>query len=316
MPIYYLAHTNIDRQRWDTCVQQAANSLPYCYSWYLDIVSPQWDALILDDYSAIMPLTWKKKYGVRYLHQPFFTQQLGVFAITPPDAALINAFLMAIPQKFRYLDFYLNYANFSAISPTFTQHQRINYVLSLNDNYEQLYLGYKANTRGTLKKIMRNPQTIVDNIAPEAVIALFETATSAKIDNLQITHYQMLERLTKACVMHNMAQTFGIYNEQQQLIAAIFLIKTPKRLINLISTSNAEAREQSLMFKIIDHIIREYARTNTLLDFEGSMINSIAAFYRGFGAKETYYWHLLKKQMPKWVNCLRQTVFLQQKEKQ
>jgi hypothetical protein len=305
MSIYYIEHNNIDQQHWDTCVQQAANSLPYCYSWYLNIVSPKWDALVNADYSAIMPLTWKQKYGIRYLHQPFFAQQLGIFAQQPPNEPLINSFLKAIPTRFRYIDFYLNYANNCAITPTFAHHSRTNYVLSLNDQYEQLYLGYKNNVRGHLKKAKRHDSPIISGIDPSHIVQLYQQAVGNKISNLQAKQYQILTELTQKCMANNMAQTLGIYNNENQLIAAIFLIKTRKRLINLISAGNLEARNHNLMFKLIDHTIQQYANTDTILDFEGSMIKSIADFYRGFGAKETQYLHLLKNQMPTWAKWIK-----------
>ncbi len=43
----------------------------------------QWDALVLDDYQAVMPLTWRSKFGIRYLYQPAFTQQTGIFSASP-----------------------------------------------------------------------------------------------------------------------------------------------------------------------------------------------------------------------------------------
>jgi hypothetical protein len=61
-------------------IARSFNGIVYAYSWYLDIVSPGWDALVKDDYKSVMPLTWRKKYGIKYLYQPFFTQQLGVFS--------------------------------------------------------------------------------------------------------------------------------------------------------------------------------------------------------------------------------------------
>lgn len=307
---HYLVHAAIDRQRWDDSICRAANSLPYAYSWYLDVVSPQWDALVTADYSAVMPLTWKRKWGISYLHQPFFTQQLGVFSLVPPTEHTISVFLAAIPSRFKYLDFYLNYANFCPISPTFTTHCRTNYVLSLNDTYEQLHLGYRPNARGSLKKACRSPLPVVTDIAPELVVQLFQSATGAKIDNLGNEQYQLLTRLTRACSTHNMAQTYGIYDENHQLSAAIFLIKTPKRLVHLVSAGNTEARRNNLMFKVIDKVIQQYARTDILLDFEGSMIDTIAAFYRGFGAKETYYWHVLKNQMPHYLRWLKRNCLL------
>jgi len=44
--IIYHKHHEIDRDRWDECIRKSFNGIIYAYSWYLDIVSPQWEALI------------------------------------------------------------------------------------------------------------------------------------------------------------------------------------------------------------------------------------------------------------------------------
>lgn len=41
-------------------------------------MAKNWDALVLNDYEAVMPLTWNKKYGICYLYQPPFTACLGI----------------------------------------------------------------------------------------------------------------------------------------------------------------------------------------------------------------------------------------------
>ncbi len=79
MKISYLRHENIDKKKWDNCIAHANNSLIYAYSYYLDAMSENWNALVMNDYEAVMPLTWAKKFGFRYLRQPVFTQQLGIF---------------------------------------------------------------------------------------------------------------------------------------------------------------------------------------------------------------------------------------------
>src|SRR5262245_20345245 len=77
--IRYLTRNKIDVARWDRCIDRAPNGLIYSYSCYLDTMSRQWDALVMGDYGIVMPLTWNRKYGISYLHQPFLTAQLGVF---------------------------------------------------------------------------------------------------------------------------------------------------------------------------------------------------------------------------------------------
>ena len=98
--IEYKKHSEIDRQRWDACIEGSVNRLPYALSWWLDTVCPDWDALVEDDYRAVMPLTRDRKFGFDYLYQPYFTQQLGVFSsLRPVMPEWSSQFLDAIPDK-------------------------------------------------------------------------------------------------------------------------------------------------------------------------------------------------------------------------
>ena len=111
MMINYLRHTQIDKPRWDQCIRESVNSMVYGYSWYLDLVSPGWDALMEDDYTSVFPLTHKRKYSVRYLAQPFFTQQLGLFTSGHLTQELVTRFLNAIPPTFKLVEIHLNSMN-------------------------------------------------------------------------------------------------------------------------------------------------------------------------------------------------------------
>ena len=82
MPVHYITYQQIDKSKWDNCIDTAANGLVYGYSFYLDAMAKHWDALVLDDYEAVMPLTWNKKYGITYLYQPFFAPPWVYLAIS------------------------------------------------------------------------------------------------------------------------------------------------------------------------------------------------------------------------------------------
>ncbi|NMD01548.1 MAG: hypothetical protein GYA62_17755, partial [Bacteroidales bacterium] len=79
MNLTYLKHNEINKQKWENCILNAINGNLYAYAWYLDIVSPNWEAFVSDNYEVVIPLTVKKMLGFRTLQQPLFTQQLGVF---------------------------------------------------------------------------------------------------------------------------------------------------------------------------------------------------------------------------------------------
>ena len=78
----HVRHAEIDRSQWDALINQAPNGLIYALTWYLDSVSPGWEALVKEvagRYVAVLPLPVRRKYGFSYLLQPLLTQQLGLF---------------------------------------------------------------------------------------------------------------------------------------------------------------------------------------------------------------------------------------------
>ena len=151
--IQYLTNQQIDKARWDHCIDNAGNGLIYAYSFYLDTMAENWDALVMNDYEVVMPLTWKKKYGIRYLYQPFLTAQLGVFGKIVTEQQC-GDFIQAIPSKFRYIDISLNSGHISGIPTGYSIH-RLNHILDLGKPYEDLYKNTGRTLRGTLRKLNR-----------------------------------------------------------------------------------------------------------------------------------------------------------------
>src|SRR5690554_8139686 len=86
-----LRHHEIDKKRWDEGIARSTHPLVYADSWYLDIMSPQWEAVVSDDYSILWPLTLNRKYKLPMLMQPMFTQQLGVFSSLPLDKQMVRS---------------------------------------------------------------------------------------------------------------------------------------------------------------------------------------------------------------------------------
>src|SRR5690349_1546842 len=101
--IRYLKRSEIDTSKWDERIMLATNGVVYAYSFYLDAMSDDWDALVLDEYQYVMPLPFRKKIGIAYIYQPFLTPQLGIFG-DHPELALLHRFLQAIPAHFKFWD--------------------------------------------------------------------------------------------------------------------------------------------------------------------------------------------------------------------
>ena len=99
--IRYTINNNINLKKWDRCIQNSINSNFYAKSWYLNIICENWDALILNDYEAVMPIPYKKKLGIKYIYQPFFCQQLGLFSKN--INLRVDRFINSIPKDFEFI---------------------------------------------------------------------------------------------------------------------------------------------------------------------------------------------------------------------
>ena len=144
--IKLLKHNKIDKKRWDDCIKSSFNGNVYALSWYLDIVHLEWDALVENDYERVMPLTYSKKFGMSYMFQPFFVQQLGVFSISQLSQDDVENFINAIPQQYRLIKYRLNsYNKVDYESENIVSHRNVE--LDLIYDYQTLYNNYNNNTK-------------------------------------------------------------------------------------------------------------------------------------------------------------------------
>ena len=79
MSIKYLSREELDDVKYNNCITESKQALLYGYTWYLDIVCDRWDVLVLDDYVAVMPVPWRKKYGIKFRIGDFFSWIKGTY---------------------------------------------------------------------------------------------------------------------------------------------------------------------------------------------------------------------------------------------
>lgn len=302
--IKYIAHKEINKQAWDHCVDNAVNQLVYAYSWYLDIVSPNWDALVLGNYEAIMPLPQHKRFTLAYLAQPLFTQQLGVFYANLTHMHATNDFLAAIPEKFRLVEINLNTYNVPS-NHSFVAKQNVTCILELNKGYENLKSNYALQIIRNLKKAEKNNLTVYSDIAPQTIIDLFKNNRGKSIKKFNNKSYQLLLNLIKVLSANKALYCVGVKNNIGQDIAGAIFIKINDYAIFLFSGANDEAKNCGAMSLLIDDFIKSNAGSQLILDFEGSNNKNLARFYLGFGSKPINYFSIRKNNLPKIIRWVK-----------
>ena len=282
MIIKFLKHSDINQQKWDEAIRMSTAPKIYALSWYLNITSPNWKALVGSNYEPVFPLPNKKKLGlIPYMPVPYFTQQLGLFSKAEIDASMLHRFLKKIPKNYIKKDVLLNNSNpqiEQAIACT-------NYTLPLNQAIKDLKKNYSSQTKRNLKKAQKNGVTIDENILAKDIIHLFKKNKGVEINSLD---YSVLEKLCKAAEKRGLLQTFGAFHEDS-LHSGVIIFEYESRLYMIMLANNKESRNNGSSTLIIHHIIEKFADKDYILDFEGSNIPSLARFYKGFGSKNEAY---------------------------
>ena len=298
--ILYIAHRNIDVKKWDSCVENASNSRVYALSWHLDRTAETWDALVMGDYQFVMPLPMKKKWGISYLYQPLFCQQLGIFP--DPTEETARLFYLELTRHFRYFNIQINAQNPLAQIPNAIEFlPRKNYILPLSHSYDGISNNYSTNTKRNLAKAQKNRLSFISGVGTEEFIQFKTENLPVKITK---TDLKKLKRLTAFGQLQGHGRFYGVYGPKNELLSAVYFCRYKNRLNYMNDVSSEDGKALGAMPFLIDQVIRENAGKNLVLDFEGSMIPGVARFYEGFGASPETYFQLKYNRLPlllKWL---------------
>jgi hypothetical protein len=281
--IKYRSQSNLDIKKYDNCIANSSNARIYAFSWYLNCVSDNWDVLVYNDYEAVMPLPIRKKYGINYIYLPPWVQQLGVFSENEIESVLICKFIKKIPKKNVLIDYYFNSQNrFSSNSVN----NRINFILPLNKSFETIKKNYNKN-----RKRITGKDIINYSIDKKGDKNDFLTLYKNQIKNYNTQKDSITKLQYLISVSNGFVNIWNVY-KNDKIVAGLVWLKDEKRVTYLVPVATIDAKKDNIPAFIVNELIKEHQCTDYILDFEGSMVEGIAQFYKSFGAiMEEYYWY-------------------------
>ncbi len=288
--IRYLKQSEIDTDKWDQCIDSSFNGMTYAKSWYLDLVAEQWEAMVENDYERVFPLVFRKKFGIYYLYQPVFTQQLGIFSTTLLTEDTVSNFIQSIPKHFGFAEINLNTFN-KVGEGKFKLLNWLNHELDLIEPYELLLKNYSSNLKRNLKKAYKEKLTFSDSIKPDNIIKIFRENRGSTL-SLNDHDYNILTRIAYAGIYKGLIKTYGVYTSTNELCAGVIFLQSKKKKIFLFSGLTEQGKKVNAMPFLIDQFIQQNNQQHMTLDFEGSNDKNLARFYKSFGSKEINYPHL------------------------
>ena len=301
--IRYIAHNDLDKSKWDRCIEISTNGIVFAYSWYLDAVCDHWDALVLNEYEAVFPITKKSKLGLNYFFNPIFALQLGVFSNKKITTSLVNQFLEAIPKKLKLIDIQLNFGN-SVENQLFEVSNKRCQFIDLSFSYEEISKKYSTNLKRNLSKARKQNCEIVLSVETENVIKLFKENRGDTLKEMKDEQYKRLHFVLIELKQRKLGKIYECWLDNELVASACFSI-TNNRIIYIKGGSTPRGREVGAMHLIMDEVIHLNSNSNLIFDFGGSSIEQVARFNHSFGALDYDYPRLYRNNLPFFVKLLK-----------
>lgn len=304
--IQYIPRNSIDDIKWNRCIAEAANGLLYSKTYYLDAITHQWAGLVLGDYVAVMPLPFKKKWGISYTHQVYYAQFLGITGDNLTNEIVLQ-FLQSIPTRYRWIDMDLNEKNVLEdynLIPGLSCKHRHNYHLSLKKSYLEISKQYAALCKRKINLSERQGIQYSSEIDYNAAIQFFITHYNQQL-NVSELYYRKLLAAVMALHAHNEVILYTATDGSGKLCAFIILGNDMHNLYLIMGGSDREGKNQGAYYGLVNYIIKKYAASGKIFRFEGSDKPGIAFFNQQFGAEVHLYPQIKINRLPFFLKFLK-----------
>ena len=303
--VQYINGEDIDIERWDTIVREMDGALVTNFSWYLDCVADEWDALVYGDYEILLPVPISiKAFNYKVVYQPFFLRTLQLISpkteITPE---ISNNFLEALSQRFKLIHF-----NLDKPIDTPKNWKKINYpfqVLPLEDDFEKLYQGFSKNAKRLINKAKKEGLQVSETQSHRYIADKFYELSGEKINVITREHINRLGHLFEVSNNQEVGKSYVVTDAQGEIIAGAHFLYFKGRITYLKGFIEDGAKQSGAMHFLFYKIINQHHQRYDILDFDGSKIEGVAQFYKKFGAVDNHYYGMKLNTLPYFLKAIR-----------
>lgn len=284
--ICYLKSNEIDVVQWDKKIHKSVNASVFAYSWYLDIVCSNWDALVDESLDTLMPLPYVERGGRRFLIQPPLTYHLGIYSSDILQRKLSDLFVQQAASRFEYAKLILNKYNDFSPSRNFRKLQHRLFELDLIASYSKLYSHYQVIMCLHLNAF-HEKYNLLAGLQLGYMIQFLETKRHVALGNLGVKIVPLLQRLIAALYRYRMCETIGVFDQHNELVAFFIVVSSNLKLSLLYFAIEKSHSKQMLFSGIIDYLIQHQCEKNLTLEIDTFADSDLEAVCRGMGASIT-----------------------------
>ncbi|NME71304.1 hypothetical protein [Flammeovirga aprica] len=251
----------LDTKLWDDCIAHSPQSLLFAYSWYLDLVAPDWWGVVVEHngkYVWAMPFPIYDKMNFHFIKMPLFTPELGYFS------ALTNASSF-LPEAIRLIKEYVPYCieyigNNGGDYPGFEWGQDLK--IELSKGYENNISRFSKTKRKNVRQSIKRNNTPVLDQNIEGFLHLFRQFTLPKIgvtDDQEIS--TLLRKILHILIEKKCLRIYSVYGENHKIEASSIYIAHESRWQYFLNTADIKEKNKHGRLLIFSQFLKEKTET-------------------------------------------------------
>jgi hypothetical protein len=311
-----LPHTEIDPTLWDAFITGSPQGMIYHKYHYISALADDWQACVLrngQQFLAVFPFAMKKKYGIAYTLQPVCAQYWGI-CLPSFNSKIsrsyelrkqyIQALLEKLPSSIRLFNHSFSPAFDYPLPLLWNKYQlapRYTYQININRSLEDIWGEFAENARRDIKKAEKSNMVIKEHSSFETILDISRRAWRSRIKNVNPGEYDRLKKVYEHFRKTGESYLLVAFAENGDPAAGILFFVHKDTTIYYFGGTAPEYKHSGAMSLIIwESIKKAHAEGYKVYDFDGSMIEPIERFLRGFGAVPVPYLSVKKNRLLPW----------------
>jgi lipid II:glycine glycyltransferase (peptidoglycan interpeptide bridge formation enzyme) len=291
----------------------------FSQAWWLGAVCDDaWDVCLVEkggEIVASMPYVIKKRYGFKLLTHPSLTQNLGPWfkssqakysKILSQQKDLMEALIDQLPN-YDYFNQNWHYSQTNWLPffwRGFEQSTKYTYVIEDLSDIDQVWSDFQENIRREIRKAENKHNIKVRTDLPIKDFITLNEMTFSRQGKVAPYSADFVIKIVEAAKNRNQCRWFIAQDESGQNHAGVLMIWDEQSAYYIMGGGNPELRNSGATSLCMWEAIKYASIVTQRFDFEGSMIEPIERFFRGFGAKQKLYF-TISKTNSKLLTCYR-----------
>jgi hypothetical protein len=270
--------------------------------WWLDALAPgRWDAAVVrrgDKVVARLPYVRRRRMGLTVVGQPPFTQTLGPW-LAPSEGKYARRLetekklLGELIEQLPPFDVYRQ-----GFSPTFTNwlpfywagfDATVRYTYRIEDltDLDRVKSEFQDHVRRGIRKAEGTVE--VDHDYPLEDLLRLDEESYARRRASSAEAHELVRRLDAACAARGTRRIFGALDAKGRVQAALYVVWDDRTCYALVNARDPELQTHGANTLLYWEAIRLASEVSCVFDFEGSMLEPVEHYFRGFGGRQTPY---------------------------